>query len=94
MRVAITILVACCGCASALAGEPARTVDRNTNPQTSAEVELVFDAIDSNHDQRISRSEARRAAVTRGRFDGMDADEDGFVSRAEYRARPRAEDFE
>ncbi|MFO7305555.1 MAG: hypothetical protein C0P74_008555 [Gammaproteobacteria bacterium] len=64
------------------------------DPRTAEEVDRVFDAMDRDGDDRISRSEAQRSPLLRHRFDGVDANEDGYVSRAEYRARPRNEPFE
>lgn len=63
-------------------------------PRTAEEVERVFEAIDRDGDDRISRSEGQRTNILRERFDGVDANEDGYVSRSEYRARPRNESFE
>lgn len=64
------------------------------NPRTAEEVERVFESIDRNNDDRISRREGQRAEAVRERFDGVDADQDGYLSRAEYRARPSDEQFE
>jgi Ca2+-binding EF-hand superfamily protein len=64
------------------------------NPRTQEDVERVFESIDRNDDDRISKREGQRAEVIRGRFKGVDADQDGYLSRAEYRARPRKERFE
>ncbi len=69
-------------------------VNAQQNPRTSEDVERVFDAIDRDNDGRISKREGEQAEVTRGRFEGIDANEDGYLSRAEYRARPRKEQFE
>jgi hypothetical protein len=64
------------------------------NPKTTQDVERVFESLDRNDDERISPRESARAEVLRDRFKGVDADQDGYVSRAEYRARPRNEQFE
>jgi Ca2+-binding EF-hand superfamily protein len=64
------------------------------NPKTAQDVERVFESLDRNDDERISRRESARGEVLRDRFKGVDADQDGYVSRAEYRARPRNEQFE
>lgn len=87
MRVAIAAVVAAtlAFMSNVLAEQP---------PRTAEEVERVFDSIDRNSDDRISRRESERARIVRERFDGVDADEDGYLSRAEYRARPRNEQFE
>jgi|ADGO01.1.fsa_nt_gi hypothetical protein len=63
-------------------------------PRTKEDVDRVFDEIDRDSDDRISRSESQRATIVRDRFEGVDADQDGYLSRAEYRARPRDENFE
>lgn len=69
-------------------------VHASEEPRTKEQVERVFDSIDRDGDDRISKREGTRAEVIRDRFDGVDADQDGYLSRAEYRARPRNERFE
>lgn len=49
-----------------------------------------FDALDTDHDGRISRAEAGASAEFSGRFKILDTDGDGYVSNAEYRAGLRA----
>ena len=83
------IMIAAVASFAAIAG-----VHAEPNPKTSQDVERVFESLDRNDDERISRREGARAEVLRDRFKGVDADQDGYVSRAEYRARPRNEQFE
>lgn len=64
------------------------------SPRTTQEVEQVFESLDRNEDERISKAEAQRRADLRQRFAGVDASGDGYLSRSEYRSRPRDERFE
>lgn len=54
----------------------------------------MFDSLDRNRDQQISRTEATVKGSVRRRFDGIDADGDGYLSKAEFAARPTAQRFE
>lgn len=87
MRLTITAIAVACLIATSHA-------DPQQNPRTSEDVERVFNAIDRDNDGRISKREGEQAEVVRDRFEGIDANEDGYLSRAEYRARPRKEQFE
>jgi Ca2+-binding EF-hand superfamily protein len=62
--------------------------------RSTEDVEVVFVALDRNHDRKISRDEAQVKGSVRKRFDGIDADGDGYLSRREFAARPSAERFE
>jgi len=64
------------------------------SPRTTQEVEQVFESLDRNEDERISKAEARRRTELRERFAGVDASGDGYLSRSEYRSRPSDERFE
>jgi Ca2+-binding EF-hand superfamily protein len=64
------------------------------SPRTTQEVEQVFESLDRNEDERISKSEAKRRSELRERFAGVDASGDGYLSRSEYRSRPSDERFE
>lgn len=75
---------------SALADPPPAPADA---PQ-ARDVEVMFEALDRNHDQQLSKTEAGRKHGLRQRFRGIDADSDGYLSRAEFEARPSAERFE
>jgi len=45
-----------------------------------------FVDVDTDHDGRLSRSEAQAIPFVARRFDAIDTDRDGYVSRAELRA--------
>jgi hypothetical protein len=62
--------------------------------RTERDVEVVFDSLDRNDDQRISKQEATKERSLSRRFGGVDADRDGYLSKAEFEARPSAERFE
>lgn len=62
--------------------------------RSSADVEVVFKALDRNSDSKISRSEATVKGSVSKRFAGIDSDGDGYLSRREFAARPSAERFE
>jgi hypothetical protein len=47
---------------------------------------LRFADADTDHDGRLSRTEARAAPYVARHFDAIDADHDGYVTRAELRA--------
>jgi Ca2+-binding EF-hand superfamily protein len=64
------------------------------SPRTAQEVEQVFESLDRNEDERISKAEAQRRAELQERFAGVDASGDGYLSRSEYRSRPSDERFE
>ena len=49
-----------------------------------------FDALDTDHDGRLSRAEAGASQQVGGRFKTLDADGDGYVSNSEYREGLRA----
>lgn len=82
----------------ASAGERAREAPRDDSAErqvrSAQDVEIVFQALDRDGDQRISRREAQRRKGLGKRFDGVDASEDGYLSLAEFRARPSDEPFE
>jgi Ca2+-binding EF-hand superfamily protein len=86
MKAPILILIAVCTAAAAYA-EP-------ESPRTTREVEQVFESLDRNEDERISKAEAQRRAELRERFAGVDASGDGYLSLSEYRSRPSDERFE
>jgi Ca2+-binding EF-hand superfamily protein len=64
------------------------------SPRTPQEVEQVFESLDRNEDERISKAEAQRRSELQERFAGVDASGDGYLSRSEYRSRPSDERFE
>jgi Ca2+-binding EF-hand superfamily protein len=87
---AFTILILTC--IAALASTAAAADEKQ--PRTARDVEIVFQALDRNDDQRISKDEAAREKTLRKRFAAVDASGDGYLTKAEFRARPRAETFE
>jgi hypothetical protein len=62
--------------------------------RTTRDVEVVFNSLDRNDDERISKQEAAQERTLRRRFGGVDADRDGYLSKAEFEARPSPEQFE
>lgn len=62
--------------------------------RSTQDVEVVFTALDRNHDRKISRTEAQVKGSVGKRFDGIDSDGDGYLSKREFAARPSAERFE
>jgi Ca2+-binding EF-hand superfamily protein len=62
--------------------------------RSTKDVEIVFDSLDRNRDEKISRSEASVKGSVSKRFDGIDSDGDGYLSKREFAARPSDEPFE
>jgi Ca2+-binding EF-hand superfamily protein len=62
--------------------------------RSTADVEVVFKALDRNKDQQISRSEASGKGSVSKRFDGIDSNGDGYLSKREFEARPSDQRFE
>lgn len=62
--------------------------------RTAQDVQVVFQSLDRNGDQRISRNEAGKQQSLRKRFAGVDANNDGYLSKQEFEARPRPARFE
>ncbi|HEX7115586.1 MAG TPA: hypothetical protein VF193_10690 [Steroidobacter sp.] len=79
---------------SAMADEPADRDDAKRQIETPQDVALVFEALDRNDDQRISKAEAAQRKDLRRRFAAVDADQDGYLTKAEFAARPSEEPFE
>jgi EF hand len=52
--------------------------------RSTADVEVVFKALDRNNDSKISRSEATVKGSVSKRFDGIDSDADGYLSKQEF----------
>ena len=50
----------------------------------SQEVTAAFTAADTNHDGKLSRTEAQAIPVLAERFNKVDTNHDGFISFAEY----------
>ena len=86
MKAPVLFLTTCLAAGAAYA-EP-------QSPRTTQEVEQVFESLDRNEDERISKAEAQRRSELRERFAGVDASGDGYLSRSEYRSRPSDERFE
>jgi Ca2+-binding EF-hand superfamily protein len=68
--------------------------DDDLPARSTRDVQVVFQSLDRNRDQQISRTEATMKGSVRKRFDGIDADGDGYLSKAEFSARPTDERFE
>ena len=62
--------------------------------RSTKDVEVVFNSLDRNRDQKISRSEASVKGSVSKRFDGIDSNGDGYLSKREFAARPSDERFE
>jgi hypothetical protein len=85
MKATFILLLGICAC-GAMADEP--------DVRTARDVEVVFNSLDRNDDERISKQEAAKERTLRRRFGGVDADRDGYLSKAEFEARPSPERFE
>lgn len=66
----------------------------DAQPRSPEDVQRVFESLDRDQDERISKTEAQRRSELRERFAGIDASGDGYLSPSEYRARPSDEPFE
>jgi Ca2+-binding EF-hand superfamily protein len=51
---------------------------------------IAFSTLDTNHDGKISRSEARADPELSAEFDMLDTNHDGYLSPEEFQAWPRA----
>jgi hypothetical protein len=51
---------------------------------------IAFSTLDTNHDGKISRSEARADPGLYAEFDMLDLNHDGYLSPEEFQAWPRA----
>jgi Ca2+-binding EF-hand superfamily protein len=80
-------------CATSLLATCGATAD-DLPVRSTADVAVVFQALDRNKDQKISRSEASVKGSVSKRFDGIDSNGDGYLSRREFAARPSDARFE
>ena len=55
-------------------------------PAMAQDTAAVFAALDTNHDEKISQSEAQKNAAVLQMFAQADKDHDGFLSKAEFDA--------
>lgn len=62
--------------------------------RSTKDVEVVFQSLDRNRDEKISRTEASMKGSVGKRFDGIDSDGDGYLSWREFAARPSDQRFE
>jgi hypothetical protein len=91
MKIVLPCLLVAVAC---VAGAAEKDKPSKTQPATPQDVQAVFEALDRNDDQRISKDEAARERSLSRRFASVDSSGDGYLSRSEYRARPRDEPFE
>lgn len=56
------------------------------SPALAQDAAVVFAALDTNHDGKISRQEAQKNPVVSRIFDQADKNHDGFLSKAEFEA--------
>ena len=62
--------------------------------KTTGTVVELFQSLDRNHDQLISKDEAAADKSLRDRFAAVDSDGDGYVDESELLARPDDRDFQ
>lgn len=70
--------------ADANGGQAAQSSSANTQSDVNLSAD-TFSALDTDHDGRISSTEAAASSAFNGRFKALDRDGDGYVSRKEYR---------
>lgn len=78
---------------AALAPRAATTADE-LPVRSTQDVQVVFNSLDRNRDEKISRSEASVKGSVSKRFAGIDSDGDGYLSKREFAARPSDARFE
>lgn len=77
---ALVALFAAVLCTAAIAGDEYEGNDKST--KSSAK----FEALDTNQDQRLSRSELQAEESLAAEFASIDQDSDGYVSKSEFTA--------
>lgn len=55
-------------------------------PALAQDADLVFTALDANHDGKVSKAEAQKNPAVMQMFDQADKNHDGFLSKAEFDA--------
>lgn len=67
-------------------GTPAFADDDAAKARLAKQVDNVFARLDSDHDGKITKSEASKGPRLSKHFDAIDTNHDGFVTRAELAA--------
>ena len=90
-----TIVMMTCAIGLLVAAAAPRAAPSDDLPvRSTKDVEVVFESLDRNRDEKISRSEASVKGSVSKRFDGIDSDGDGYLNKQEFAARPSDERFE
>lgn len=69
---------------AAIAGETVKA-PVETAPATKEEPAPLFENLDANNDDYLTKEEARHSANVRDRFKELDIDRDGKISRPEFK---------
>jgi Ca2+-binding EF-hand superfamily protein len=62
----------------------------NVEQHSTDQANAKFKVLDRNHDQHISREEARKDPALERRFASIDANGDGLLDQSEFQAKPSA----
>ena len=89
-----TVMKTCATLLLAAALAPCAATADELPVRSTNDVKLVFESLDRNRDEKISRTEASVKGSVSKRFEGIDSDGDGYLSKREFAARPSDERFE
>ena len=89
-----TVMKTCATWLLAAALAPCAATADELPARSTNDVKLVFESLDRNRDEKISRAEASVKGSVSKRFEGIDSDGDGYLSKQEFAARPSDERFE